>query len=266
VLDTLATESRSNDLDIQQRAGEFIQLLTQTTEGEGVLAAAPPVKDDDDETPPAPAVKAAPVDIDTWMDSPAQANAAAPKDDLLDDLLGGPVSPAQPAPQVSPPPVAKPVAPPVAQPVAPPVAKPVAPPVETPVVRPVAPPINPPGVQIFNSGDLQIYFEVQKKGDNPNMIAIRASAYNRSAISISGLLIEYAVNEGWIGQKDPPTGDTLAPNQVTPIQQVSYWKNNGVKTPVGVQLSPLQMSLRVTYKYGSMPFQEVRPVNPSVFN
>jgi hypothetical protein len=99
------------------------------------------------------------------MDTPAQAPAALSKDDLLNDLLGGSLAPAQPAPQ------------PVATPGAKPVAK--------PVVTPVAPPVNPPGVQIFHSGDLQIYFEVQKKGVNPNMIAIRASAYRLTACSLN---------------------------------------------------------------------------------
>jgi hypothetical protein len=253
VLETLASESRSNDLDIQQRSGEFIQLLTQTTQGESVLAVAPPVKDDDeDQVKPAPP-KPAPADLDNWLPSAAPAQTG----DLLGELLGDVAPAPKPVPTVAPVPQAvTPAVAPVPQAVTPAVA---------PVPQAVAPPATPAGVEAFNSGDLQIFFEIQRKPSNPNQVAIRASAYNKSAVPITGLLIEYAAPEGWVARKDPPNGDSLAPNQATPIQQITYWNNSGVKTPAGLQLRPLQMSLRVSYKFGSMPFQEVRPVNPRVF-
>jgi AP-1 complex subunit gamma-1 len=240
-IDAFVAESRSNDLDLQQRSGEFIQILTQTAQAESVLAPAPPVQGADDAERQAAGPKVA-VDLDNWIVSAPPPPSPAPTADLLDllgDAVQAPTPPPAPAPAPAPIPTSGPV----------------------PTPATVAPPL---GALAYDSGDLQVYFEVQKRPNNPNMLAIRASSYNRGSLPISGYLLEYATPDGWVGQKQPPNASEISPGGA-PIQQVTFWRNNGVQTQAGMQFRPMMMSIRVTYKYGSMPTRETQSVPPSVF-
>lgn len=266
-MDTLTSGMTDNDLDLQQRAGEFFQILTKTNVAESILAAAPPVEDEEDENKPKQAPKpqnTTEASLDNWIDN-TDTQKAAQQTDLLGDLLLDISTPTATSPN---PPAPSndltdllslgPITP--AQPIS-------TPNIPTQVIAPkpqVAQP--PPGaVQVFNSGDVQIFMEVKKTPNNPNMIAIRTSVYNRSTIPITKFLLEYAGQQGWVAQHQPPSGDILEPQNSVPLHQVSYWKNNGFKGPTGLSYMPFVLSIRVSYNYGAMPFKETANIPPSVF-
>ena len=97
------------------------------------------------------------------------------------------------------------------------------------------------------------------------MIALRSTALNKGNLKISNFLLEYAAQEGWVSKRDPPNGDSLEPHSRNTIQQVSYWKNDGVQGVGGFQFRPFALSIRVSYVYGSMPFKETRVLPPDTF-
>lgn len=262
-LDTLANECRDNDLDLQQRAGEFVQILTKTDIAESILAAAPPAEDEEEGTGKAGTEKSTEKAIhalENWM-TEGEPEAPSATGNLLEELieLVTPGKAPEPSaktgaslidllgPEVS------------SQP-----QQPAAPPASAPAPAPAK--IPPGSVEVFNSGDCVIYFEIKPAQDNPNMIAIRATVVNKGNLPISNFLLEYAAQEGWNGRRDPPTGNSLEPRGQNVIHQVSYWKNDGMQTPGGIQFRPFALHIRVSYVYGSMPFKETRVIPPNVFS
>ncbi|OHS92911.1 hypothetical protein TRFO_40767 [Tritrichomonas foetus] len=281
VLDTLANEAKENDLDLQQRAGEFLQILTKTQAGESLLAPAPPVEEDEEEAAKPANVQRKneqqPAALDNWMTSNEQVPAAV-QDDLLGDLLGDMVGPSptssnqqqsnksllsdlldempsQPQPQ-------RPAASP--QPVMQQPAQQQPMPQQQQTQQKVPPNLPPGAKQIYNSSGIQIYLEVNKANGNPNMMAFRTSVFNFSAMKITNLQIKFQAPEGWVSNYQPPTGDSIE-SQGKPVLQISQWVNNGLKLPGGVKYQPMMLRMNLIYNYGTMPTKETVDLPPSLF-
>ena len=229
-LQALQQGTTDNDLDLQQRSGEYLQLLAKfPAVSDQVLAPAPPVEEDDDEAHHKAAAGsesgAATGGIIDW--NPTVSAPAQQKDTPLIDF--SPVS-STPAKEVAP--------------------------VQAPVQKPKI--VPPPGaVQVFNSAGIQIFIEVKKTPGNKNMLALRTSVFNTTGMNITHFKLEYAVPQCWLPKYDPPSGDELQAQSARPIQQVSYWLNKGA--------DPFALTIRVSYIYGTMPVTEDANI-PDIFN
>lgn len=291
VLQSLTSETKDSDLDLQQRAGEFFQILTKTTNGESILAPAPPVEEDfnDDLTrKQTSSTNAAPSTeegnliqisteqkqqqgLDNWMTSGGPTNTQSnqqPQGDLLDDLLGDIVGPSSATTTNSQQQSnsrtslndlldeidTKPN-PNSIQPQ----------PVQQSAPQQKAPQNLPPGAKlVYNSTGIMIYLEVNKANGNPNMVALRTSFFNFSTVKASSISIKFQAPEGWASNYQPPTGDTVEPNG-KPVLQISQWLNNGMKIASGAKYNPMALKMNVSYYFGTMPTKEFVEIPQSFF-
>ncbi|OHT13540.1 Adaptin N terminal region family protein [Tritrichomonas foetus] len=237
---------KSNNLEIQQRAGEMYRVLSRPDVADQLLA---PLEVDEVDT-------ASPIEAsqsnqqqsqqpaqqqqeeDSLLDllSPSAPAAAgtqqqAPKDDLLGDLLelaspqANPAqTPSQPAQQQAPEPPKEAIKPP------------------------------PNALEAQKSSDFTIYFEIQKNAQNPRQLAIRASVFNNTDVPLNNFLVQYGVPNGYAIQCAPPSGNYLAPIGGPPITQVMMLENRGN--------APLKMLTQTTYMYRSQPLKEMGQINP----
>ena len=228
-LQALAQGATDNDLDLQQRSGEYLQLLTKFPQvSEQVLATVPPIEDDDEDKAKGAAGSQSQqpqtANIIDWNPTAAPTQSSTqPTEALLLDLTS-PATTTTPAAAAAP---------------------------QQQAFR------APPGsVSVFNSGGIEVFMEVKKTPGNPNVLAIRSSAFNHTGMAVKNFKIEYAAPQGWIPKFDPPSGDLLSPHNASSVQQVSYWLNKGSER--------FALTIRVTYIYGTMPVKEDAQL-PNIF-
>ena len=228
-LQALAQGATDNDLDLQQRSGEYLQLLTKFPQvSEQVLATVPPIEDDDEDKAKGAAGSQSQqpqtANIIDWNPTAAPTQSSTqPTEALLLDLTS-PATTTTPAATAAP---------------------------QQQAFR------APPGsVSVFNSGGIEVFMEVKKTPGNPNVLAIRSSAFNHTGMAVKNFKIEYAAPQGWIPKFDPPSGDLLSPHNASSVQQVSYWLNKGSER--------FALTIRVTYIYGTMPVKEDAQL-PNIF-
>ena len=257
LMDQLMT---SNDIEVQQRAGEMANILRMDGLCEEFLA--PISVPSAEETAQAAAIQK-PSDkpaenLDNILlnviNSPAPTpsnstdllNSAAPTTqsksvDLLADLLGGPAA-APTAPVQSSNPadllLGKPAAAPVAQA-----------PVQQPAAPKMAPLPQPPGMsEVMRVNDFVIYGQSKANPSNPNQIAFRVAVISYSPKELTDFKLEYNVARGWKIMIQPADGNRLQPMGGRPIQQTLYLLNeNG---------APFGLQIRANYKFGSQPLTE----------
>lgn len=252
ILNTLQNESKNNNLDIQQRSHEFYQILTQTNQAESILSPAPPYEQESEETIPQTKQN---TNIDNWMQTEEEPQVNS-SNNLLEDLLGDIISPTNNNNNTPITPESKRSNDLLDLGIS----------MEPQQVKPKISIKLPEGAEeAFNSDDLQIFFEVKKTPGNPNMVAIRSSSFNKSSVKITNYSLNYSAPEGWVSQIQPPSGNEIEPHSSNPILQISYWKNNGAQTPMGIQYKPLSISLHISYIYGSMPYQQTYLVPQKIF-
>ncbi|KAH0794775.1 Adaptin N terminal region family protein [Histomonas meleagridis] len=267
VIEALKKGSRNNDLDIQQRSGEYLRIISQTNNAENLLAPVPPYEEElnEDGQPQIQQNQTQQnnnklIDIDNWMsndnvtnNSNSQQNNSNNSNNLIDDLLGDLISNNNSNNSNS---------------------------NDLLLIaanqqqnngnngnnaqKQMKINVPPDAHEIFNK-DLRIFLEVKWTPGNNNMAAIRISIFNTSEMTITNMAIQYAATDGWISQSQPPSGNALQPLSQMPISQITYWKNNGSKTTSGLQYRPLAMSIRVSYVYGAMPCVETIQVPQKVF-
>lgn len=226
-MEALAFGVTDNDLDLQQRSGEYLQLLTKTTVADQVLAPAPAFEDDDEEGPKKADNKGAAVqgDIIDWNPTPSTSQKEAPplidmsdassttnnSIDLLKSMFDA--TPASAAPAQAP--------------------------------QQKQPQIPPGAVLAYDKDGVQIYFEIQRP--NANQVSVRLNAYNRTSTQIKRFKVEFACTQGWIPKYELPSGDTMEPMNERPLQQIMRWQNSGQYK--------FALKIRVSYVYGTMPIQ-----------
>lgn len=224
-INALTAGAADNDLDLQQRSGEYLQLLTKTAVADQVLAPAPPIEEDDEEKKPADSkAQAQTADIIDWNPSTPATNSQPKEVPNLLDMLG---------PATSTPSTAQPV-----DLLGSMLSAPAQPQQKQPMIPQGA-------VLAYDKDDLQIYFEV--RNPNPNTYSARLNAYNRTSVQIKRFKVEFACTQGWVMQCQRPTGDVLEPFNEKPIQQTVQWTNTGQ--------FKFALKIRVSYIYGSQPIQ-----------
>lgn len=234
VFQELAT---SNNLEVQQRAGEILNILKKKELYDDLLA---PLEF---EEAPVGEISASQkqetnlLDLDT--DTPKSSNAAASPLDAVSALLGGQPLPAQQKPAETPT-------------------------LLTDIVQPAEQPkkkieITPPknAVEALRTPDYVIYFELQRNANNPNQLAIRSSCFNLSDIPLTQFQIQYGVPQGWMIAPQAPSGNVLEAIGGRPIVQVLVLQNRGA--------SKLQMKTQISYLFRSQPLKENGTINPAIF-
>ncbi|OHT01365.1 AP-1 complex subunit gamma [Tritrichomonas foetus] len=111
-------------------------------------------------------------------------------------------------------------------------------------------------VLAFEQSDFVTYFEVQRNDRDPRQVAIRASFYNKTKVQLNNFQATFGVPDGWSLTPQRPSGTNLAPQGGQPIQQVLLLMNRGK--------SPLAMRAQVSYLFRSQPITEKCQVN-SIF-
>jgi hypothetical protein len=251
---------KSNDIEVQQRAGEMANILRIDGLCEEFLA---PIAVPSDET-------AQTATIQKPSDKPAEnldnillnvigapsttsSNAstdllgtstpAAPSKpvDLLADLLGGSSAPT-PAPAAASNPANLLLGTPNPKPVTPE-------PVQQPAAPKMAPLPAPPGMtEIMRVNDFVIYAQSRANPSNPNQIALRIAVISYSPKELADFKLEYNIARGWKIMVQPADGNKLPPMGGRPIQQTLYLLNE-VGAPFGLQI-------RANYRFGSQPLTE----------
>ncbi|KAH0788768.1 Adaptin N terminal region family protein [Histomonas meleagridis] len=119
--------------------------------------------------------------------------------------------------------------------------------------------IKPPqgAIEGLRKPDYVIYFEIIKNPQNPKQIALRASIFNLGTMPLTNFNVKYGAPVGWFIQTQPPSSTTLEAIGGRPIlQQLMVYTQSDV---------PLLMKVQVSYNYGSQPIVETGEVN-NIFN
>ena len=253
----------SNDLELQQRAGELYRILTSSSYRDALLAtcdyegkSGSTQSQETDllglETEDKPAKKEEKKQKDVVADLlgvTSEQTSKQPSNNTpsLDDLLALPVS-AQSTPQntsSSPELDLLSLAP--AQPQK-----------ETQQTKP-KPTITPPqgAVEVVRKPDYVMYFEIQKNAANPNQVAIRSSVYGLREEPLTQFVVQYGLPNGWGIQLQKPSSNVLEPIGGNPIVQVLLLVNRGTV--------PLQMRTQTSYLFHSQPIKDMGAISPDVF-
>ena len=217
---------KSNNLDVQQRAGEMALLMDEKDVLNDVLAPlvlnenssklvvneAPDNKESDND-----------LSIDLNMDESSKATPQPSNpESSLNDLLSLNITSSQDAPSNQ---------------------------QQTPAIKP---PMG--ALEGLRMPDYVIYFEIRKNPQNPKQIALRASIFNLGTVPLNNFNVKYGVPMGWYLKSSPATGNVLSPIGGPPIFQ---------QIMVATQTdTPLMMKVQISYNYGSQPIQETGQINP----
>ena len=224
IIETMKAMEMSNNLEVQQRAGEMLRLLSVQSLSGAVLA---------------PIVNTTALSEQTSVNiQPSRKTTKQESDnEEIDDLLqlvmddAGAPPPAKPSSTLlelmgeSKP-----------QPAAP-----------TPV-QPQAQPQAPMGVQLAAVGDFVIFGQTQKNPQNPKQYALRLLFYNNSQTQLTDFKTDYKITPGWQINVQSIDGHVLAGKGGKPLSQIVYLLNQ--------TNAKFSMQVRVSYKFGSQPLTE----------
>lgn len=116
--------------------------------------------------------------------------------------------------------------------------------------------IQPPkgAVEGLRKPDYVMYFEIRKNPANQKQIALRVSVFNLGKVPLNNFQIKFGVPVGWYLQSQPPSSKTLEPIGGQPIFQ---------QLMVATQTDkPLMMKVQIFYLFGSQPITETGEINP----
>ncbi|OHT02223.1 AP-1 complex subunit gamma [Tritrichomonas foetus] len=114
----------------------------------------------------------------------------------------------------------------------------------------------PPGaVEALRTADFAIYFEIQRNASNPRQLAVRSSIANLGTSPLTQFSIQYGVPAGWIVRcQQPLKNAVLQARGGPPLQQVLFLENRGN--------ARLMMKTHTTYMYGAQPLTSDDALNP----
>lgn len=118
------------------------------------------------------------------------------------------------------------------------------------------PQIQPPkgAIEGLRKPDYVLYFEIRKNPANQKQIALRVSVFNLGNVQLNNFQIKFGVPVGWYLQSQPPSSKTLEPIGGKPIFQ---------QLMVATQTdTPLMMKVQIFYLFGSQPITETGEINP----
>ena len=224
IIETMKAMEMSNNLEVQQRAGEMLRLLSVQSLSGAVLA---------------PIVNTTALSEQTSVNiQPSRKTAKQESDnEEIDDLLQLVMDDAgAPPPAKASPSLLELMGEPAPQPAAP-----------TPA-QPQAQPHAPMGVQLAAVGDFVIFGQTQKNPQNPKQYALRLLFYNNSQTPLTDFKTDYKITPGWQINAQSIDGHVLAGKGGKPLAQIVYLLNQ-----TNAQFS---MQVRVSYKFGSQPLTE----------
>lgn len=230
----------SNNIEVQQRAGEMANILQMDNLCEEFLSPLQPssTESSEEKHPQVAQVTAKPQEaVDQIllqvMDQPAKSNPpavdlfggspapSAPKaNDLIGDLISA--SPVQTNNNIS-----------VQQ-------QPAA------VSGPTPPPQG--ASECWRTNDFIVYSQCQPNPENPNQVAVKLTVVSQAAKELSDFKLEYNVARGWKMMAKPLDGNRLMQISGKPLTQMLYFLKE-IDLPFGLQA-------RASFKYGSQPLTE----------
>jgi hypothetical protein len=238
--DCLAELVKHNHLEVQQRAGEMLKLLTNyAAQCDEMLAPIQAATDVDHQasirlnqnpTSEKTAENAAGDDLLSMMlDTKAPTPAPQTTADLLNLLDVEPVTPQAPAPLVQ---VAAPT-PQVAAPV--------------PQGAKAAPP-----VELVATTDFAIYGQTQTNPGNPRQVALRLLVYGVGSQPLSDFKLEFHAAPGWQLKPPPMRPVVLQPGRQNPLSVVLYLAD--------LTNAPFQLQVRASYRFRAQPLTETAAI------
>jgi hypothetical protein len=238
--DCLAELVKHNNLEVQQRAGEMLKLLTKYAgQCDEMLAPIQSATDIDHQASirlnqnPASektAENAAGDDLlNMMLDTKAPAAAPQATADLLDLHDAKSAKSRAPAPPGQ-------ATTPLAQ-----VAAPV-----PPVAR-VAPP-----AELVATSDFAIYGQTQTNPANPRQLALRLLVYGVGSQPLSDFRLEFNAVPGWQLKPPPMQPVVLQPGRQNPLSVVLYLIN--------LNNAPFQLQVKASYRFGAQPLTETAAI------
>jgi len=223
-LQLFAELSRSNNLEVQQRAGEMLQLLQMEGVGEQLLAPIAAIADTDidekavtiNDQPGSAKEDDDLLSLIALGNSQQKPQTTSPSADPLDLLgLGTPSQTAKPT-QPTPKPVQNPIANLLGEPdqAAPAPAKP----------KPASSPV-PQGTKMAELTDIVLYGQVKPNPSDPRQFALKLSAYCKSARDLTGYKIALQASQGWQIKCQPQDGNVIGGNYSKPVSNIVYLFN-----------------------------------------
>jgi hypothetical protein len=251
-LDVFGKLVTSNNLEVQQRAGELAKLLTHADVCDVVLA---PIEERDEAAAQAPKIvmepTANPKQVDTVLgdllleldDAPKpEPQQQATTQSLLSDLLQKPQQPQKPVQ------VQSPSQPQIQQPPAQP-----SKPVQVQPQRPAqvqAPTVQ--GIELLRKGDYVICGRALGNPSDPRQVALNLLVYGTGATALTEFKMEFNPTPGWRLSVKPADKPMVPPAGQGALSQTLYLMN--------MNNSPFQLHIKTSYRYGAQPFSELGTV------
>ena len=225
----------SNDLELQQRAGELYRILTASNYRDALLASC-------EYNTKEASIHSQETDLlglDSEPNKASEPSKPTNSKDLVDDLFGTVSEP----PKTHTSPVEELLS---SQTVA-------------KVQQQTQKQINkPPGaIEVIRKPDFVMFFEIQKNASNPNQVAIRASIYGLGEAPLNQFVVQYGIPNGWGMQLQKPSSTVLEPFGGNPIVQILLLVNKGT--------TPLQMRVQTTYLFHSQPIKDMSAIPAEIF-
>lgn len=230
VRQTLTTLSKSNNLEVQQRAGEMMKLLTHTDLCSEMLAPIAESSVNKEQNPIAivdtKRTDKTQNDDDILLlvldDAPKQPAKSSGGDSLL-DILGDltPKSTPTPTPQTT----------------------------AAPAPQTTAAPAPPPqAMELLRTNEVIVYGQAKGNPQDPRQIALRLLFYTTGTSPMTEFSAEYSVTPGWQINVRPADGKQLMPLGGAPITQLVYLMN--------ANNAPFQLQVRFSLRFGMQPLSE----------
>lgn len=226
IIPVMQNALNNNNVEIQQRAGELINLLNMPEFAEVILAPTSEVSGEIQENAAHEVKK--PEKQETSPDL------------LLNNLLDlSTPAPAQPAAQNMPDPLKELLSTPVSQPA----------PAPAPVQQssPLPPPPN--SFVVMKTVDFVIFGQSQINQNNQNQVALMLTVIPTTEKMLVNFVMEFRVPVGWKILPKEPSEKVLRPmKERKPLTQLLYLMSNG---------APFGLNIAVSYMMGSQPIREV---------
>ena len=108
---------------------------------------------------------------------------------------------------------------------------------------------TPPGsLVVMKTNDFVVFGQVQPNPQNPKQYALRLLFYNNGSMQLTSLKTEYHIQPGWQIQAQPLDSQVMNPKGSQPTTQIIFLNN--------ATNAPLCLQIKVSYYFGSQPLSE----------
>lgn len=103
-------------------------------------------------------------------------------------------------------------------------------------------------IDIMNKNDFVIFGQVQSNPQNPKQYALRLLYYNKGNTQLSSLKTEFRISPSWQIQAQPLDSQVMKPKGSQPTTQIVFLNN--------LANAPFNLQIKVSYYFGSQPLSE----------